>query len=84
MLFIQIHSEVIRYLTTSRDDDTMRLFHIDDVEHTFKGQLIKIQTVTHIIVSRDGLWIVVDHHTAPALLADGVQRLHTTPVKLYR
>ena len=84
MLFIQIHSEVIRYLTTSRDDDTMWLFHVDDIQHSFKGQLIEIQTVTHIIIGRDGLWVIVDHHRAPSLLADRVQCLYTTPVELHR
>ncbi len=62
----------------------MRILQFDDVHHTFKCQLIKIETVTHVIVGRHGLRVVVDHDAAVALLADGVERLHATPVELHR
>ena len=84
MLLIEIHRQVVRYLTTGRDNHAIRLLHVDDIEHALKGELVEIQAVAHIIIGRDGLGIIVDHHAAPTLLADGVQRLHATPVELYR
>ena len=60
----------------------MRLFQVDDVEHTLKGQLVEVETVAHVIVCRYGFRIIVNHHTAPALLTDGAESLHTTPVEL--
>ena len=61
----------------------MRLLHLDDIHHTLEGQLVEVETVAHIVVGRYGLWVVVDHHRAPALLANGVQSLNATPVELY-
>ena len=61
----------------------MRLLHLDDIHHTLEGQLVEVETVAHIVVGRYGLWVVVDHHRAPAFLADGVQCLNATPVELY-
>ena len=83
MLLVEIHSQIVRNLTTRRDDDTVGLLHIDDVHHTLEGQLVEVQTVAHIVVRRHRLRVIVDHHRAPALLADGVQRLHATPVELH-
>ena len=62
----------------------MRLLHINDIEHTLKCQLVKIQTVTHIVVGRYCLGVVVYHHRAPAFLTDSVQSLNTAPVELNR
>ena len=61
----------------------MRRLHVDDIHHTLEGQLVEVQTVTHVIVCRYRLRVIVNHHRAIALLADGVQSLHTTPVELY-
>ena len=82
MLFVQIHGEVVGYLTTGGDDDTMRLFQVNDVQYALKRQLVKVQAVAHIIVRRDRFRIIVDHDGTPTFLADGVQRLYATPVEL--
>ena len=82
MLLIEIDCQVVGYLAARRDDDTMGLFHIDDVQYALEGEFVEIQTVTHIVIRRYGLRIVVDHHRAPPLFADGIQRLDATPVEL--
>ena len=84
MLLVKIDGEVIGNLTSRGDNHTMGLFKLDDIEHPLKGELVEVETVTHIVVGRDGLGIIVDHHRAPTLLTDGVQRLHTAPVELHR
>ena len=61
----------------------MRLLHLDDIHHTLEGQLVEVETVAHIVVGRYGLRVVVDHHRAPAFLADSVQCLNAIPVELY-
>ena len=83
MLLIEIDGKVIGDLSARGDNDAMGLFKLDNVEHPLEGEFVEVETVAHIVVGRDGLGIVVDHHRAPALAADGVQRLHTTPVELY-
>ncbi len=84
ILRIQTHSEVIRYLSAGGDNHAVRLFVVQDVEHTLKRQLVEVQTVAHVIVRRHGLRIVVYHDTAVAAVAYGVQCLHTAPVELHR
>ena len=83
ILGIEPHGKVVRNLSTGRHHHAMRILHLDDVKHTLEGELVKVETVTHIIVGRYGLWVVVNHNRAVALSAYGVERLHSTPVKLY-
>ena len=60
----------------------MRLFQVNDIQHALERQFVKVQSVAHVIVRRNRLRIVVDHDGTPPLLANGIQRLYTTPVKL--
>ena len=42
----------------------MRHLHLDEIYHTLEGQLVKVETVAHIIVGRYGLWgelIITEH-----------------------
>ena len=82
-LGIEAHSQVIGDLSARRDDDAVRILQFEDVHHTLEGQLVEVEAVAHIIVCGDGFRVVVYHHAAVALLADGVQCLHTAPVELY-
>ena len=84
VLLIELHSEVIRYLSAGGDDDTVRVLEFDDIHDAFEGQFIEIETVTHVIVGRNGLWVVIDHHRAETVVSDRVQCLYTTPVELDR
>ena len=84
VLGIQTQSKVIRNLTTGRYDDTMRIFQFKNIHYPFECQFIKVETVAHVIVCRYRFRIIVDHNTAPTFLANGIQSLHTAPVKLYR
>ena len=81
---IELHGAVVRNLSAGSNDDTMRHLQVNDVHNAFKGQLIKVETVTHIIVGRHCLGVEVDHDRAVALLTYSVQRLNATPVELYR
>ena len=84
MLCIELECEVIRDLTTSRYDDAMRVLQFEDIHHALEGEFVEVKTVAHIVVGGNGLWVVVDHHGAVAVLADGLERLYAAPVKLYR
>ena len=83
-LTMQLHSEVVRYLTTYRHDDTTRLFEVHNVENALQRELVEIQTVAHVVVGRHGLRVVVNHDGLIAQLASGVDGVHRTPVELYR
>ena len=84
MLLIQAHRQVVGDLASCGDNHTMRILQFQDIHHPLKGQLIEIESITHIIIRGDSLWVIVDHHRAVALLTDGIQRLHTAPVELHR
>ncbi|EJX09160.1 hypothetical protein EVA_02729 [gut metagenome] len=81
---IQTHSQVVRNLTTCRYDDTIWIFEVKDIHHTFECQLVEVKTVAHIVVGRNGFRIVVDHDRTVTFLADSIQCLNTTPVKFNR
>ena len=83
-LCIQLHSQIVRNLSTCTYHYTFGTFQVQDIHHTFEGQFIKIQPVAHVIVCGYRLRIIVDHHTSISFLANGVKCLNTTPVKLYR
>ena len=83
LLGIETHGKVIRNLTSGGHDNTVRVLKFKDVHHPFKGKFVEIETVAHIVVGRHGFGIIVNHYTAPTLLTDRVQRLHTTPVELH-
>ena len=84
MLLVEEHGKVVRNLTTGRDDNAVRCLEVDDVHYALECKLVEVETVTHIVVSRYGLGVIVDHNRTVALLADGVERLNATPVELYR
>ena len=50
MLFIETDGKIVRNLSASGNDDTHRRLHFDDIHHSLKGEFIKIEAVTHIIV----------------------------------
>ena len=84
VLFVQAHRQVVRYLSSGRDDHAVRIFEFEDVHHAFEGQFVEVETVAHIVIGRNRFRVIVDHHRAPTLLANRVQRLHAAPVELYR
>ena len=83
-LSVQAESKIIRYLTTGGNDDSMRIFQFENIHHTLESQLVKVQTVAHIIVGRNRFGIIINHDTAVTLLTDSLQSLHATPVKFHR
>ncbi len=81
---IKTRGKIIGYLTAHRQYHAMRLLKVKNIHHAFIGKLVEIESVTHIIISRHSLGIVVNHHRAPALTLHGHKSVDRTPVKLYR
>ena len=81
-LVVKTHGQVVRNLSTCRDDDAMRILQFDNIHDAFEGQLIEIETVAHIIISRNGLRVVVNHHRTVTVLSDGIKCLNATPIEL--
>ena len=84
MLLIEPHREVVRYLSAHRENHTIRLLKVDDIHDTLEGQFVEIKTVAHVIIGRNGLWVVVDHHALMTLLAGSLECIDRTPVELDR
>ena len=83
-LAVKFHSQVVRNLSTYRDNHTARLFQIDYVEYTFERKLVEVQTVAHIIVSRNRFRVVVNHDRLVTQFAGSLNCIHRAPVKFYR
>ena len=79
---MELHGQVIRNLSTYRDNHTTRLLQIDDIKHTFEGEFVEVETVAHVVVGRYSLGVVVDHDGLVAQLAGGLYSIHRTPVEL--
>ena len=84
ILGIEAQSKVVRYLPSGGDDDTMRILQFKNIRHTFESQFVKVEAIAHIVIGRYGFGIIIDHHRTPAFLTDGIECLHSAPVKLYR
>ena len=82
ILTVEFHGEVVWNLTTHADDDATRLFEVDDIEQTLKGEFVEIEAVAHIVVGRYGLGVVVDHDALITQLASGIDGIDRTPVEL--
>ncbi len=83
-LTMEFHGQVVRYLSTHGHDDTARLLQVDHVEHTLERQLIEVETVAHVIVRRNRLWIIVDHDGLVTQLACGLYRVDGAPIEFHR
>ena len=80
---MELHSQVIGYLTTYADNNTTGRFQIDDIKDTLQGKLVEIQAVAHVVVGRNGLRVVVNHDGFVTLLACGIDGVDGTPVELH-
>ena len=80
---IQAGSQVVGNLASHGDDHSVRFLQVADIEHPLVGQLVEVEAVAHIVVSGYGLRVVVDHDSAPAALADGLQGIDAAPVELH-
>ena len=83
-LTVKFHSQVVRDLSAYRNDHTTRLFEIDYVKYTFERKFVEVETVAHIIVSRNRFRVVVNHDRLVTQFAGSLNCIHRAPVKFYR
>ena len=80
---MQFHCQVVRDLSAYRYDYAARLFQVNNIEYTLKRQLIEVKTITHIIVSRYGFRVIVNHDGLVTQLTCSLHGIYRTPVELY-
>ena len=73
---MEFHSKVVGDLSTNADNHATRLLKINHIEHALQRELIEVKTVAHIIVCRDGLWVVVDHDGLVTEFTSRVDGIH--------
>ncbi len=78
----QRQGQLKRGLTTVLDDHTIGLFHINNGQHIFKGDRLKVETIGGVVVGRYGFRITVDHNGLVTIFAHGQGRVHTAVVEL--
>ena len=62
----------------------MRILKVMDIHYTLECEFVKIETVTHIVVGRYSLRIVVYHHSPVSLVTDCLKGVYGAPVELNR
>ena len=83
-LFVEFESEIVGYLSASRDHDAVGSLEVYDVEHALEREFIEIETVADVVVGRDGLGVVVNHDRAVSLFPYRLESLDSAPVELHR
>ena len=83
VLCVEFEREVVRNLPACGDNHTVGVLQLEDIHHALEGQLVEIKAVAHVVVGGDGLGVVVYHHGAVSVLANGLERLHAAPVELH-
>ena len=59
LLSMQGHGDVIGQLTSNAEDDSRGIFQLVNVQNGFRGDFLKVQFVTHVVICADRFWIVV-------------------------
>ena len=63
-------------------DHTLGFFQLDDFQHVFQGQRLKIQSVGGVVIGGDGFRVAVDHDGLIANFAQRQSRVHAAIVEL--
>ena len=78
---LEFRREIDRGLAAKLDDDSVRLFLIDNVEHILDGQRLEVETVGDVKVRADRLRIIVDDDGLDAHLTQCPDRMHRAVVE---
>src|SRR5438105_14372734 len=81
---MKLKGDVVRGLTTNRDQHSNALLPRVNIEHVFQANLVEVKSVTAVIIGTDCLWIEIQKNRAVAQLSENAGRIHATPIKLYR
>ena len=84
VLLVEARGQVVGYLSAGRENYAVRILEFENIHHPLEGQLVEVEAVAHVVVGRYRFGVVVDHYTAVALFANGIQGLHAAPVELNR
>src|ERR1044071_8730846 len=81
---MKLKGEIIRGLTTNRDNRSNALLARVNIEHVFQANLVEVKSVADVIIGTDCLWIEIQKNRAVAQLSENAGGVHTAPVKLNR
>ena len=81
---LHLHRERVRDLAADGDDRVVAALLLVDVEDALERELLEVEAVALVVVGRDGLRVVVDHHGLLAHLAQRADRRDGAPVELDR
>jgi len=83
MLTVQTHRQVIRNLSTGRNNHSPRFFQLYNIHHTLERQFVEIKTIAGIVIRTHRLRIIINHHRTVSHLIDRIQSTDPTPVEFY-
>src|SRR5215471_10246906 len=81
---MKLKGEIIRGLTTNRDNHANALLPRVNIEHVFQANLVEVKSVAAVIIRTDCLWIEIQKNRAVAQLSENAGGVYTAPVKLNR
>jgi len=70
-------------LATVLDDHAERLFLVDDLQHVFERERLKIEAIRRVVVGGHRLRVAVDHDGLKAVLAQRQRGVHAAVVELF-
>jgi len=79
---LQTQGNILGQLATDRHNDTGSALEFVDIHHTLVAQLLEVQLVSGVKVSRVGLGVVVNHDSLLAHAAQGQSGIHSAPIEL--
>ena len=81
---LQTQGNVLRQLTTDRDNDTASVFKLVDIHNTLIAQFFEVESVSSVEVGGVSFGVVVNHDSLLAQVPQGQSSVDCTPVELNR
>lgn len=81
-LAVQGKGDVVRRLSSHRNDDSARRLDLVDVEDRLEADDLEVEAVGLVVVGTDRLGVVVDHDRLESAVANGPDRANGAPIEL--
>lgn len=78
---LEAERNILRQLSSDADNCATSAFELVDIHDTLPPKLLKVQAIGLIKISRDSLWIIVDHNRLLAHVAKFSCTRHCAPVE---
>ncbi|KAH0294696.1 carbamoyl-phosphate synth, partial [Aureobasidium sp. EXF-3399] len=79
---VERQGDVVGGLTTHGENDTAGVLELVDIEDSLEGDVLEVQAVGLVVISRDSLRVVVDHNSFEIVLTKSADSADGAPIEL--